>query len=62
MNPAASCPLAVEARGLTKLYGQGKIEVVVLRDVSLEVRPGRWWRCWGTAAPADPRCGLRWGW
>lgn len=40
MNRAASPPLAVEARGLTKVYGRGETEVVALRDVSLEVRPG----------------------
>lgn len=40
MNPATSPPLAVEARGLTKVYGQGETEVVALRDVSLEVCPG----------------------
>ncbi len=40
MNPAHTAPPAVEARGLTKVYGRGDTEVVALRDVSLEVRPG----------------------
>jgi putative ABC transport system ATP-binding protein len=40
MNPALIAPPAVEARGLTKVYGRGDTEVVALRDVSLEVRPG----------------------
>lgn len=40
MTPAPTPPLAVEARHLTKVYGRGDTEVVALRDVSLEVRPG----------------------
>lgn len=40
MNPAPTPPLAVEARNLTKVYGRGDTEVVALREVSLEVRPG----------------------
>jgi putative ABC transport system ATP-binding protein len=40
MNHDRTAPPAVEARGLTKVYGRGDTEVVALRDVSLEVRPG----------------------
>jgi putative ABC transport system ATP-binding protein len=40
MTPAPTPPLAVEARNLTKVYGRGDTEVVALREVSLEVRPG----------------------
>ncbi len=40
MNAAPPPPLAVEAHGLTKIYGHGETEVVALRDVSLQVRPG----------------------
>lgn len=40
MNRDLSAPPAVEARGLTKVYGRGDTEVVALRDVALEVRPG----------------------
>lgn len=40
MNRPHNAPPAVEARGLTKVYGHGDTEVVALCDVSLEVRPG----------------------
>jgi putative ABC transport system ATP-binding protein len=40
MNRNPDAPPAVEAHGLTKVYGRGDTEVVALRDVSLTVRPG----------------------
>lgn len=40
MNPAAPHPPAVEATGLTKVYGRGNTEVVALREVSLRVQRG----------------------
>jgi putative ABC transport system ATP-binding protein len=40
MNRDPAAPPAVEAHGLTKVYGRGDTEVVALRDVSLTVRPG----------------------
>ncbi len=40
MNPADNNTAAVEAIGLTKIYGAGNTEVVAMRDVSLRVARG----------------------
>lgn len=40
MNPAIANAPAVEAEGLTKIYGSGNTEVVAMKDVSLRVARG----------------------
>lgn len=40
MSPAMNESLAIETRGLTKIYGSGNTEVVALRDATLAVRRG----------------------
>jgi putative ABC transport system ATP-binding protein len=40
MSPAAAGPTVLKARGLTKIYRTGEVEVVALRDVDLEVARG----------------------
>ena len=40
MHPLPPTPPAIDARHLTKVYGQGNTEVIALRDVSLRVERG----------------------
>jgi len=40
MPPAPAAPTVLKARGLTKIYRTGEVEVVALRDVDLEVVRG----------------------
>lgn len=40
MTATTTVPPALEAEGLTKVYGRGNTEVVALRDVSLQVAAG----------------------
>ena len=41
MMLAMSEPLAIETRGLTKIYGSGHTEVVAMRDASVNIRRGQ---------------------
>jgi putative ABC transport system ATP-binding protein len=38
--PDPAVPVAVAARGVSRTYREGSVEIVALRDVDLEVRPG----------------------
>ena len=54
MSTSVVNPAAVEAIGLTKIYGSGNTEVVAMRDVSLRVARGEVIALLGPSAQANP--------
>ena len=55
MSDPSQIPL-VRVQGISKHFGEGETRVDALKDVTLDVHPGRSWPCSGRPAPARPRC------